>query len=129
VQEGADDEKQGSTPETEQEQSQEQDKARRKAEKKLRKQERALRREARRSSRARKENERSAEESEEVVHVVVPAVPSPAESGRSTPISGRHAVRQRFILQKRMASMDPKALNEVRLISQRSIKTGADQFR
>ena len=29
-------------------------------------------------------------------------------------VSGRHAVRQRFIRQKQMAVMDPKALNEVR---------------
>jgi Pin2-interacting protein X1 len=49
-----------------------------------------------------------------------PAV-SQAVSGTSTPASigmfgGRHAVRQRYIRQKRMASMDPKALREILMV-------------
>lgn len=47
-------------------------------------------------------------------------VTSTTTSGNSTPTSGfgggRHAVRQRYIQQKRMASMDAKALNEILMI-------------
>ena len=44
------------------------------------------------------------------------AASTPSISGTATPtsIGGRHLVRQRYIMQKRRAVMDPKALNEVR---------------
>lgn len=40
---------------------------------------------------------------------------SPAEPQRN-PFSGRQAVRQRWIQQKRLASMDPRALNEILML-------------
>ena len=43
-----------------------------------------------------------------------PAVMLHSVSRTSQPLEGRHAVRQRYIRQKKMAIMDSKALNEVR---------------
>ncbi|KAK6354446.1 telomerase inhibitor [Orbilia blumenaviensis] len=37
-------------------------------------------------------------------------------SGTSTPVNGRHALRSKWIAQKRMAVMDAKALNEILMI-------------
>jgi hypothetical protein len=51
----------------------------------------------------------------------VDSVPSTtSQSGASTPLPsvgrGRQVIRQRYIHQKRMACLDEKALNEVRII-------------
>lgn len=54
-------------------------------------------------------------------------VSTPAGSGSSTPISisSRHFARKRFIAQKRMAVMDPHALNQVSFLDMETIKTNA----
>ncbi|KAF2671288.1 hypothetical protein BT63DRAFT_453689 [Microthyrium microscopicum] len=48
------------------------------------------------------------------------STPSAGQSGSSTPLfaggRGRHAIRQRYIQQKRMACLDDKALNEIFMI-------------
>lgn len=90
--------------------------SRRKAEKKARKEERRKRREERRT------NRRSESASSTPIEDT-----SSTSSGTSTPTNGtsavasrasasllgRHAVRQRYILQKRRVGMDPQALKEV----------------
>lgn len=95
------------------------DKARRKAEKVQRKLERQRRREDKARLKEKKKTDLSAltiSKSEELVAApvgekkeaaIMQPTSTPAFSG------GRHAVRQRFILQKKAAMMDPKALNEV----------------
>ena len=88
------------------------DKARLKQEKRARKEERRKRKEEKR--------QRKAAKPEKVDNG--PALPTPS-SGVSTPTleslafgGSRHAVRQRYILQKRMASLDPQALKEILMI-------------
>jgi len=93
-----------------------------KAEKQRRKQERKERREAKR---LKKERRRRKEEAEAVNQVTAPiptdtiTEPVEAESRgayahtKSVP-RGRNAVRQKYIQSKKMSSLDPKALNEVR---------------
>nr|POE63265.1 protein pxr1 [Quercus suber] len=90
------------------------EKARLKQEKKERKIERRKRKEAKRSKREAKGNATPAE---------LTARTSDSESDASTPppkpsfAGSRHAVRQRYIQQKRLASMDPKALKEILMIT------------
>lgn len=105
------------------------DKARRKAEKRARKEEKklkkALKKAAKEAARSNPTTNDPSSESEEEESTTVssPAVSSVPTTGTSTPVSsasgltfnagGRHAVRQRYIRQKKMASMDPQALKEV----------------
>lgn len=105
------------------------DKARRKAEKRARKEEKklkkALKKAAKEAARSNPMPAASGSESDdESTPVSLSAVSSVPTTGTSTPLSsvsgltfgagGRHAVRQRYIRQKKMASMDPQALKEVR---------------
>jgi Pin2-interacting protein X1 len=97
------------------------DKARRKAEKRARKEEKklkkALKKAAKEAAKSNLTTEDTSSESEEEEEST-PASSVPA-SGISTPSGltynprGMHAVRQRYIRQKKMASMDPQALKEV----------------
>ncbi|KAK0871003.1 telomerase inhibitor [Friedmanniomyces endolithicus] len=99
------------------------EKARLKLEKRARKEERRKRKEEKRALRAAE----SSSDSESTTTVATTAIPTPVSSGLtsgvSTPVQsapafagGRHAIRQRYIMQKRMASMDPRALNEILMI-------------
>lgn len=86
-------------------------KARLKEEKRAMKEERRKRKEEKRAKRAAKQNADSAQASTQTS-----AVPSESE-GTSTPpvisVGGRHAVRHRYIMQKRMASMNANSLKEI----------------
>ncbi|KAF2255374.1 hypothetical protein BU26DRAFT_476193 [Trematosphaeria pertusa] len=107
------------------------DKARQKAEKRARKEEkklkRALKKAAKEAARSNPTVDAPSSESEEdsttVTSTPTSSVPT---TGTSTPLTsvsglsftacGRHAVRQRFIRQKKMASIDPQALKEIFMI-------------
>ncbi|TKA71128.1 hypothetical protein B0A55_08212 [Friedmanniomyces simplex] len=102
------------------------EKARMKQEKRARKEERRKRKEEKRALKA-TEASSASEPTTTTTTVVTTAIPTPATSemtsGVSTPTQGapafaggRHAIRQRYIMQKRMASMDPRALNEILMI-------------
>ncbi|TKA27734.1 hypothetical protein B0A50_04835 [Salinomyces thailandicus] len=97
-------------------------KTRLKQEKRLRKEERRRRKESKRLARAEKSSSASTEAS---TTAATPVTSSVGGTGTSTPATviaaqpvafGRQAIRQRYIQQKRMASMDPKALNEILMI-------------
>ncbi|KAK0856849.1 telomerase inhibitor [Friedmanniomyces endolithicus] len=99
------------------------EKARLKLEKRARKEDRRKRKEEKRASKAAEPSS----DSESTTTALTTAIPTPVSSGLtsgvSTPIQatpafagGRHAIRQRYIMQKRMASMDPRALNEILMI-------------
>ena len=107
------------------------DKAQKKAEKMQRKLDRRKRKEARRLKRIAKENDaiESAPSliTETNLSIVAPSIKTTPQEGplipeptitipivTAAPIVGRHAVRQRYIQQKKRAIMDPKALKEVR---------------
>ncbi|KAK5109765.1 hypothetical protein LTR62_006605 [Meristemomyces frigidus] len=97
------------------------EKARLRLEKRARKEERRRRKEQKKHGQN-VETVDPASDAESAVAVEV-ATPLASElpSGVSTPASmvfagSRHAVRQRYIMQKRAASMDPKALNEILMI-------------
>ena len=94
------------------------------AEKRAGKEERRKRKEEKRRRKAAAVDEDGGDASESA-SVTTSAVATPsATSGASTPTSAslafgggsRHAVRQRYIMQKRMASMDVKALNEILMV-------------
>lgn len=98
------------------------DKARRKAEKKVRKEEKKLKKALKKATKAAKSDSSSESEDEETTpSTSVPT--SVSATGTSTPVlstagltfsaRGMHAVRQRYIRQKKAASMDPQALKEV----------------
>lgn len=99
------------------------DKPQRKAERKRRKQDRELRRASRKSRPAQDANQSTGEGVQELpqverIHESVTIPPSVAQPATARPrsqsiVGGRHAVRQRYIQHKKMAMMDPKALNEV----------------
>ncbi|WPH03831.1 protein pxr1 [Acrodontium crateriforme] len=82
------------------------EKARRKAEKHARKEEKRKRKEEKRRLKSEKTSANSTSASNTPV------------TGNSTPLFGgsRHAVRQRYIQQKRLASMDPQALKEILML-------------
>lgn len=88
------------------------DKARLKAEKRARREERRARKEQKRARRAAKAQGLSAPSTETTAS-------SSESDGTATPpvasavFGGRHAVRQRYIMQKRRAHMDPQALKEI----------------
>jgi Pin2-interacting protein X1 len=94
------------------------DKARLKAEKRARKEERRKRKEEKRRRRA----ERSTTEAQ--TSTAASANSSDSDGTATPPVAsggfagGRHAVRQRYIQQKRMASMDPQALKEIFMLQQ-----------
>lgn len=87
------------------------EKSRLKDEKRARKEERRKRKEERRERRALKETKGSQDSTQ-------PSTLTSETEGTATPpvlevFGGRQAVRQRYIQQKRMASMDPQALKEI----------------
>lgn len=94
------------------------DKARRKAEKKARKEEKKHKKALKKAAKSKDESDDSSSEDEENT----PSSSAPA-TGTSTPIPstagltfaprGMHAVRQRFIRQKKAATMDAQAMKEV----------------
>ncbi|KAF6828661.1 g-patch domain-containing protein [Colletotrichum musicola] len=83
------------------------------AEKAARKEEKRQRKE---EKRAKKEEKRAKKEaSRESSSTPATGTSTPAASGTSTPVlRGHHAVRSRWIAQKKLATMDDKALNQVR---------------
>ncbi|PSN65625.1 hypothetical protein BS50DRAFT_575603 [Corynespora cassiicola Philippines] len=102
------------------------DKAKRKAEKRAKKEEKKLKKALKKAAKeAARSNDASSSESEEESTTATPATSTPT-TGTSTPlssasglsfnISGRHAVRQRYIRNKKAASMDPQALKEILMI-------------
>ena len=88
------------------------ERTRAKPEKRARKEERRKRKEERRQLKAEKRIEGEAE-------IDSSTTESKPTTGTSTPVFGgnRHAVRQRYIQQKRMASMDAKAMKEIFMLS------------
>ncbi|KAK4897549.1 telomerase inhibitor [Elasticomyces elasticus] len=103
------------------------EKSRLKQEKRARKEDRRKRKEEKRRAKAASDDSSDSEPTTTTTTVVTTAIPTPATSeaasGASTPVQaapmfsgGRHAIRQRYIMQKRMASMDPRALNEILMI-------------
>ncbi|KAK3070689.1 telomerase inhibitor [Teratosphaeriaceae sp. CCFEE 6253] len=102
--------------------STEDEKARLKQEKRARKEERRKRKDEKRRVKA-LQDESDDESVSTTPTTVATADPTPVvsemSSGTATPLAfggGRRAIRQRYIMQKRMASMDPKALNEILMI-------------
>lgn len=102
------------------------DKARRKAEKKARKQERklkkALKKAAKEAAKANGDVDESSSDSDEdettaasSTTTSVPATGASTPSGLAYTPRGMHAVRQRWIRQKKAATMDAQAMKEVRL--------------
>jgi Pin2-interacting protein X1 len=95
-------------------------KAQRKAEKPARKQEKALKKALKKASKEASTKAASSDSDDDEDEEGASTIPT---TGTSTPINtaagltfgagGRHAVRQRYIRQKRMAAMDPQALKEV----------------
>ncbi|KAL1595807.1 telomerase inhibitor [Paraconiothyrium brasiliense] len=100
------------------------DKARRKAEKRARKEEKklkkALKKAAKEAAKSKPTTEDPSSESEEEVESTsassVPTSGTATPSGLTYNPRGMHAVRQRYIRQKKMASMDPQALKEIFMI-------------
>ncbi|KAF6811107.1 g-patch domain-containing protein [Colletotrichum sojae] len=89
------------------------------AEKAARKEEKRQRKE---EKRAKKEEKRAKKEaSRESSSTPATGTSTPAASGTSTPIlRGHHAVRSRWIAQKKLATMDDKALNQIFMIKSQS---------
>jgi Pin2-interacting protein X1 len=83
-------------------------KAREKAERRARKEERRKRKEERRERRALKASKKAQKGAPQIAEPSAAVVSTAVISNGS-----RHATRQRYIQQKRMASMDPKALKEI----------------
>jgi Pin2-interacting protein X1 len=83
-------------------------KARDKAERRARKEKRRKRKEERRERKAMKEKKKAEKSATQTSEPPAAIVASAVVSNGS-----RHATRQRYIQQKRMASMDPKALKEI----------------
>lgn len=83
------------------------EKARLKAEKRARKEERRKRKEAKRLEKANEESTRSTEAEKEDREAAAPA---------RAVHSGRHAVRHRYIQQKRMAGLDAQAMKEIFMV-------------
>ena len=98
-------------------------KAQRKAERKARKEERRRRKEERRARRATKATSTPESSSDSDTEAVVQAV-NPAVAR----FIGRQAVRQRYIQQKRLASVNPQALKEVCLYAQIARKWSANMI-
>ncbi|TDZ58304.1 Protein PXR1 [Colletotrichum trifolii] len=75
---------------------------------------------ARREEKRRRKDEKRAKKEASREASSTPATSTPA-SGTSTPVlRGHHAVRSRWIAQKRMATMDDKALNQIFMIKSQS---------
>jgi Pin2-interacting protein X1 len=83
-------------------------KAREKAERRARKEERRKRKEEKRERKALKDKKKADTSAPQISEPPVAVAASAVVSNGS-----RHATRQRYIQQKRMASMDPKALKEI----------------
>ncbi|KAF1942690.1 hypothetical protein EJ02DRAFT_401875 [Clathrospora elynae] len=105
------------------------DKARRKAEKKVRKEEKklkkALKKAAKKAAKASADSDDSSSESEEdgstpsattLSSVPVSGTSTPASAGLTFNPRGMHAVRQRYIRQKKAATMDAQAMREIFMI-------------
>lgn len=85
----------------------------RKAQRKIRKEERRARKEAKRLMKEKRlQKEMLAERSDPALKPVT----GPKSSPTVNFTAGRHAVRQRYIHQKKMASLDPQALREIFMI-------------
>lgn len=98
------------------------EKARLKAEKRARKEERRARKEAKRARKAAKDVTRSKPTTE------TSASSSESEGTATPPVAdtvfgGRHAVRQRYIMQKRRAHMDPQALKEIFMLQAKAAES------
>ncbi|KAF2169086.1 hypothetical protein M409DRAFT_65372 [Zasmidium cellare ATCC 36951] len=89
------------------------EKARLKAEKRALKEERRKRREEKRTKRAAKEGAKGSAQPSTATSESEGTATPPVMNGGLTMTGGRHAVRQRYIMQKRMASMNATALKEI----------------
>lgn len=89
------------------------EKARLKEEKRARKEERRKRKEEKRGKRAAKEDVKSSTQTSALTSENGGTATPPIVNGGLPMTGGRHAVRQRYIMQKRMASMDATALKEI----------------
>ncbi|KAK4500077.1 hypothetical protein PRZ48_008263 [Zasmidium cellare] len=89
------------------------EKVRLKAEKRALKEERRKRREEKRSKRAAKKSATTSKQTSTVTSESEGTATPPITNGGLTMTGGRHAVRQRYIMQKRMASMNATALKEI----------------
>jgi Pin2-interacting protein X1 len=87
------------------------DRAKRKAEKRARKEARRKRKEEKAAKNAK--NAPALKDSDRTGTSGTSTPQESASTGYSTPVFGRQAVRQRYIQQKRMASMDPQAMREI----------------
>ncbi|KAF2134203.1 hypothetical protein P153DRAFT_363181 [Dothidotthia symphoricarpi CBS 119687] len=102
------------------------DKARRKAEKKVRKEEKKLKKALKKAAKGAAKSDSSSESENEELTPSTSTPTSVPATGTSTPTlsaagltfgaRGMHAVRQRYIRQKKAASMDPQALREIFMI-------------
>ncbi|WYZ35026.1 hypothetical protein EsH8_I_001302 [Colletotrichum jinshuiense] len=95
-----------------------------KASKKKRKGETEAERAARKEEKKRRKEEKRAKKEASRESTSTPATTgtsTPTASGTSTPmLRGHHAVRSRWIAQKRMATMDDKALNQIFMVKSQS---------
>ncbi|KAK1998645.1 hypothetical protein LX36DRAFT_710727 [Colletotrichum falcatum] len=92
-----------------------------KATKKKRKGETDAEKAARKEEKKRRKEEKRAKKEASRESTFTPSTSTPTASGSSTPVlRGHHAVRSRWIAQKRMATMDDKALNAIFMVKSQS---------
>ncbi|KZL81367.1 g-patch domain-containing protein [Colletotrichum incanum] len=92
-----------------------------KASKKKRKGETDAEKAARKEEKKRRKEEKRAKKEALRESTSTPSTSTPTASGTSTPVlRGHHAVRSRWIAQKRMATMDDKALNAIFMVKSQS---------
>ncbi|KAK2061229.1 hypothetical protein LY76DRAFT_508299 [Colletotrichum caudatum] len=76
---------------------------------------------ARKEEKKRRKEEKRAKKGASRESTSTPSTSTPTASGTSTPVlRGHHAVRSRWIAQKRMATMDDKALNAIFMVKSQS---------
>ncbi|EFQ35281.1 G-patch domain-containing protein [Colletotrichum graminicola M1.001] len=76
---------------------------------------------ARKEEKRRRKEEKRAKKEASRESTSTPTTSTPTASGTSTPVlRGHHAVRSRWIAQKRMATMDDKALNAIFMVKSQS---------
>ncbi|KAK2038365.1 hypothetical protein LZ31DRAFT_124852 [Colletotrichum somersetense] len=89
--------------------------------KKKRKGETDVEKTARKEEKKRRKEEKRAKKEASRESTSTPSTSTPTASGTSTPaLRGHHAVRSRWIAQKRMATMDDKALNAIFMVKSQS---------
>ncbi|KAK1970684.1 hypothetical protein LY78DRAFT_600187 [Colletotrichum sublineola] len=89
--------------------------------KKKRKGETDAQKAARKEEKKRRKEEKRAKKEASRESTSTPSTSTPTASGTSTPVlRGHHAVRSRWIAQKRMATMDDKALNAIFMVKSQS---------